>query len=96
MWLNGKELACSVPDRSEFYPWVRKIPWRGKWQPTPVFLPGKTCGQRSLVGYSPWARRRVGHNLATEQEQQSIHLNYVMESQLLELTVSFDLTPLFW
>ena len=34
--------------------WVRKIPWRRKWQPTPVFLPGKSHGQRSLVGYSPW------------------------------------------
>ena len=32
----------------------RKIPWRTKWQPTPVFLPGESCGQRTLVGYSPW------------------------------------------
>ena len=32
----------------------RKIPWKRKWQPTPVFLPGKPLGQRSLVGYSPW------------------------------------------
>ena len=37
-----------------FDPWVRKIPWRRRWQPTPVFLPGKSHGQRSLVGYSPW------------------------------------------
>ena len=35
-------------------PWIRKIPWRRKWQPSPVFLPGKFHGQRSLVGYSPW------------------------------------------
>ena len=35
-------------------PWVRKIPWRRKWQPTSVFLPGKSHGQRSLAGYSPW------------------------------------------
>ena len=34
-------------------PWVGKIPWRSKWQPTPVFLPGEFHGQRSLVGYSP-------------------------------------------
>jgi len=33
---------------------VRKIHWRRKWQPTPVFLPGKTHSQRSLAGYSPW------------------------------------------
>ena len=36
--------------------WVRKIPWRRKWQPTPVFLPGKSHGQRSLAVYSPWGR----------------------------------------
>ena len=37
-----------------FDPWVGKIPWRRKWQPTPVFLPRKFHGQRSLEGYSPW------------------------------------------
>ena len=36
-----------------FDPWVGKIPWRKAWQPTPVFLPGESHGQRSLVGYSP-------------------------------------------
>ena len=35
-------------------PWVGKIPWRRAWQPTLVFLPGESHGQRSLVGYSPW------------------------------------------
>ena len=34
-------------------------PWRREWQPTPVFLPGEYCGQRSLVGYSPWCRREL-------------------------------------
>ena len=38
-------------------PWVRKIPWRRKWQPTPVFLPGEFHGQRSLAGYSPWGHK---------------------------------------
>ena len=48
-----------------FNPWVRKIPWRRKSQFTPVFLPGESHGQRSLVGYiSPWGRR-VGHDSAT-------------------------------
>ena len=37
-----------------FDPSLRTIPWRRKWQPTPLFLPGKSHGQRSLVGYSPW------------------------------------------
>ena len=40
-----------------FNPWVRKIPWRRAQQPTPVFLPGESHGQRSLVGYSPRGRR---------------------------------------
>ena len=40
--------------RCRFIPWVRKIPWRRKWQPTPVFLPGESHGQRRLGGYSPW------------------------------------------
>ena len=40
-----------------FNPWVGKIPWRRKWQPAPVFLPGKSYGQRSLVGYSSWGLR---------------------------------------
>ena len=39
--------------RLGFDPWVGKIPWRRKWQPTPVVLPGESHGQRSLVGYSP-------------------------------------------
>ena len=40
--------------RCEFNPWVRKIPWRRKWQPTSELLPGKSHGQRRLAGYSPW------------------------------------------
>ena len=43
------------------HPWVRKIPWRRQWQLTPVFLPGKSHGQWSLVGYRPW-----GHTDTTE------------------------------
>ena len=43
--------------RLGFDPWVGKIPWRRAWQPTPVFLPGESHGQRSLVGYSPQGRK---------------------------------------
>ena len=50
---GGKESACNAGDPS-FDPWVRKIPWRRKRQPIPVFLPGEFHGQRSLVGYSSW------------------------------------------
>ena len=47
-------LQCRRPG---FGPWVRKIPWRRAWQPTPVFLPGESHGQRSLAGYSPWGHK---------------------------------------
>ena len=43
--------------RHGFDPWVRKIPQRRAWQPTPVFLPGESHGQRSLGGYSPWGSK---------------------------------------
>ena len=52
----GKESACQCR-RSGFDPWVRMIPWRMAGQPIPVFLPGESHGQRSLVGYSPWVRK---------------------------------------
>ena len=45
-------------------------PWRRKWKPTRVLLPGKYHGQRGLAGYSPWGRYRVGHDLVTKQQQQ--------------------------
>ena len=51
----------------KFNPWVRKTPWRRKWQPTPGFLSGKSHGQRSLV--QSMGLQRVGHNLATQQQQ---------------------------
>ena len=51
---NGKESThqCSRHTRHSFDPRVRKIPWSRKWEPTPVFLPGKFHGQRSLAGYT--------------------------------------------
>ena len=52
---SGKESTCQCKrhERPGFDPWVRKIPGKRKWQPTPVFLPGESHGHRSLVGYSP-------------------------------------------
>ena len=63
---NGKETICQCRrlKRGGFNPWVRKIPWRRAWQPTPVFFPGESHAQRSLAGYSPWGQRG-GHNWAT-------------------------------
>ena len=66
-WHSGKESTCQCRRcrRGKFDPWVRKTPWSRKWQPTPVFLPGESHGQRSPTGYSPtswtwlsyWAHR---------------------------------------
>ena len=68
-----QEKTCNAGNR--FDPWARTIPWRRKWQPTPVFLAGRPHGQRSLAGYSPWGRRRVRHLLATKQQQQQACVN---------------------
>ena len=69
-------LFLGFPDGSVVKNWipcqcrVRKIPWWRKWQPTPVFLPGKSHGQRNLAVYSPSGHKRVVHNLATKQQWQ--------------------------
>ena len=56
--LSGEDSICQRR-HCTFNPWVRKILWRRKWQLTLVFLPGKSHGQRSLVGYSPWGRKEL-------------------------------------
>ena len=63
-WLSGKRI-CLWFRRHGFDAWVGKIPWRRKWQLTPVLLPGEFHGQRSLAGCSPWGHR-VGHDLVTD------------------------------
>ena len=72
-WCSGKEYACQCR-RQRFNPWVRRIPWRRKWQPIPVFLPGKSHGQRIPVGYSPWGHKRVGHNQAHMHANQTYQI----------------------
>ena len=54
-WLSGKESTCQCRrhKRRGFDPWIGKIPWRRKWQLTPLFQPGKSHAQRSREGYSP-------------------------------------------
>ena len=63
------ERVCLQCMRPGFYPWVGKIPRRRKWQPTPVFLPAKAHGRRSLAGYSLW-----GCKESDTTEQLHIHL----------------------
>ena len=71
-----------------FDPWIGKIPWRREWLPTSVFLPRKSHGQRSLVGYSPWGHKRVRHDWATKQKQvEEIQAHLILfHSTLLHFT----------
>ena len=77
-WLSGKESTCQFRER-RFDSWVGKIPWRRKWQPTPVFLSGKPHGQRSLVGYSPWGHKESD---TTEQLSNSNNLDLLLVETL--------------
>ena len=78
-----KNLPASLPARRlRCDPWVRKIPWRGKWQPTPIFLPGKSHGQRSLAGYSPWGCKRAGHDLETNTQTHTSHYTFVQTPRM--------------
>ena len=76
---SGKESACQFR-RHGFNPWVRKIPWRRKWQSTPLFLPGKFHGQRSLASYSPW-----GHKELDTTQPSLTHLSDLNEPNLKAL-----------
>ena len=61
--------------RPRLNPWVRKNLWRRNWQRTPVFFPGTSHGQKSLMGYSPWGCKKVGHDLASKNKQTSKQKN---------------------
>ena len=65
-----------------FDPWVGKISWRRKWQPIPVFLPGESHGQRSLVGYSSWGRRELDTTEATERANIYIQIKFNYYTEL--------------
>ena len=73
-WLIGKEPACQCRSsrRRRFDPWVRRTPWRRKWQPAPVILPGESHGPRSLAGYSPQEAKSW-----TRLKQLSTHIHTV-------------------
>ena len=64
---SGKEPApqCKEQKRHTSDPWVGKIRWRRKWQPTPVFLPGEAHGQRSQVDYSVYGHKESDMSEAT-------------------------------
>ena len=66
-WLSGRASTCYCRrhQRPRFDPWVRKIPWRRKWQPTPVFLPGHSHRKGNLAGYSLWGHKEQVTNTHT-------------------------------
>ena len=70
---GGTVVKNSPVNVGEFNPWIRKIPWRRKWQSILIFLPGKSRGQRSLAGYSPWGHNGVRQDLATKVLQIQLH-----------------------
>jgi len=78
-WVGARASPVALPVKNQpamqeggrshgFDSWIRKIPWKRKWQwqPTPIFLPGKSHGQRSPAGYCPWVAR-IRHDLETKQ-----------------------------
>ena len=74
-----KKIICLQCRRPGFNPRVGKITWRRKWQPTPVFVPEKSQGQRSLVGYSSW-----GHQELDTTERLTLSLQTLIKSVHLE------------
>ena len=67
-WAPAQTVKNLPAMRPGFNLWIGTIPWRGKWQPTPAFLPGESHGQRRLEGYSPW-----GHTESDTTERLSTH-----------------------
>ena len=83
--LQSAFYASSIP---------RKIPWRRKCQLTAVFLPGKSHGQKHLMGYSSWCCKRVGHDLATkQQEQQYMEEGMAAHSSILARRIPWTEEP---
>ena len=100
-WLSRESiyLQCRRPG---FNPWLRKIPWRRKWQHTPVLLPRKAHGWRSLLGYSPWGCKeldtterlhslRVGKHSLCPGEPQNLVSNLDLVSSEFQMPVSSSL-----
>ena len=86
-FLGGLEVRIHLPSRGHrLDPWVRKMPWRRKWQPTPVFLPGKCHGERSLAGYSPWSHKEL------DMTEHAFKLGVIRRAK----TLLKNLTPPFW
>ena len=68
----------TITSNSGFNPLVGNIPWRRKWQPTPVFLPGEFYGERSLAGHSPWSSKELDMT-----ERLTLSLSLLIEEHFL-------------
>ena len=86
---RGEEPACQcrIHETHEFDPWIGKIPWRRKWQPTPVFLPREFQGQRSLAGYSPQGRKEAD---TTEWLSSAQHTSKIRTETLSNFSVEYN------
>ena len=93
---SGKEPICQCRrhKRHRFDPWVRKIPWKRAWQPTPVLLPGESQGHRSLLGYSAQYHKESD---TTDETQHTYIFNLILlgvlqDSQMYQLilTIKFE------
>ena len=74
-WLSGKESACQCRRRG-FDPWVGKIPWRRKWQPTPVYLLGNPMDRKAWQATVHRVTKRVGHDSASTKHHLHYHSNW--------------------
>ena len=84
-------LQCGRPG---FDPWIGKIPWRREWQPTPVFLPGESHGQRILAVYSPQGGKEsdTTERLSTAQPSKYVQICLSLRGRRGENLMSFCLT----
>ena len=98
-WLSGEESAWQCTTHG-FNPWVEKVPWRRKWQPIPGLLPGKSHGQRSLVGYSPRGHKEL--DTAEQPDNNTLRnlwagdILYLTLTRYVNLTFITWLRPIFW
>ena len=81
-WLSGKESTCQCRG-SRFSPWVWKIPWRRKWHPSPVFLPEKSHGQRSLGCYNPWGGKEsdTTSSLNNNYDKHFLRFHFILQKK---------------
>ena len=81
--LSGKRIGLLMKElketgRQEFDPWVGKIPWKRKWQPTPLLLPGESHGQRRLSNYNPWGHKDLDTTVTKHAQTHTPNLDQVV------------------